>query len=644
LHETRFMDMETGLPERYQSEAILKRQRDVHESLISKGLGIISDSYLDRFEKRCREEDVPCFRKSREGKNFTELIKEAEQGDYDLIVMGGLGIGAAAHSLIGSVAERVARKTRKDILIIKTQIKSPLNPPFARGGHGGILVAIDGSPYSYWGLMAAIGLKKVFNADIEAVSAFDPYFHQVAFRNIADALSEDAAKVFRFKEQEKLHDEIIDKGMAKLYQGYLDTAEKIAKARGAEIKTTLLAGKAYNEILNHIQHTKPALLMLGHFGVHQVEESDIGSNTENILRLAPCSVFIAGKGYEPDDVVGTDASGDRIEFCPQWTEEALKRLERVPSFAKGMAKKAIEDYAREEVKGKRSFVGQPIRVAYAGLNLCPAMLQILYERRDLMKGFFKALLITAVILIPSGILYAYDEMDVKDGGQIIGHVKFVGNPPKFAPIKVNKNEDFCGNEKPSEVLVVGKDGGVKFAVGYLEKVEKGKAIERVKQTDLDQKKCVFTPHVTTIVKGTDLATTNSDTVLHNANMEVKELGEGDEKQGIQMFNFGQPKQNQVYVKKVRKLGQVKVTCDSHTHMRGYVLAFDHPYHAVSDETGSFVIDNIPPGKYTLKVWHESWKLTGHDSDGRPLYAQPILLTKEVDVPAKGIVHVNFELK
>ena len=53
LHETRFMDMESGLPERYQSEAVLKRQRDIHESLISKGLGIISDSYMDRFEKRC---------------------------------------------------------------------------------------------------------------------------------------------------------------------------------------------------------------------------------------------------------------------------------------------------------------------------------------------------------------------------------------------------------------------------------------------------------------------------------------------------------------------------------------------------------------------------------------------------------------
>lgn len=262
-----------------------------------------------------------------------------------------------------------------------------------------------------------------------------------------------------------------------------------------------------------------------------------------------------------------------------------------------------------------------------------------------MKKVIKALLFASIAAVfSSGAVFAYDEVEVKDGGQIMGHVKFVGTPPKIEPIKVNKNEDYCGNEKASEVLIVGKDGGVRFAVGYLENVDKGKAINRTKQTDLDQKKCLFTPHVNTITKGTDLATINSDTVLHNANMEVKELPEGDEKQGIQMFNFGQPKQNQVYVKKVRKMGQVKVTCDSHTHMRGYILAFDHPYHAVTDETGTFVIDNIPPGKYTLKVWHESWKLTGHDNDGRPLYAKPVLLTKEVDVTAKGIVHVNFEVK
>ncbi len=230
---------------------------------------------------------------------------------------------------------------------------------------------------------------------------------------------------------------------------------------------------------------------------------------------------------------------------------------------------------------------------------------------------------------------AYDEVAVNDGGQIIGHVKFTGAPPKLAPAKVVKNQDVCGNEKPSEALIVGAEGGVRFAVGYLEKIEKGKAIDRKKQTDLDQKKCVFTPHVFTMAKGTDLATTNSDTVLHNANLEVD---------GRQMFNFGQPKQNQVIIKKVRKTGQVDVTCDSHTHMRSYAMVFEHPYHAVSDETGSFTIGDIPPGKYILKVWHESWKVKGKDDDGRILYDKPVVLSKEVVVPAKGIVHANFELK
>ena len=338
LHETRFMDMESGLPERYQSETILKRQRDIHESLISKGLGIISDSYLDRLEKRCQEAKILCVRKNREGKNFAELLKEIDQGGYDLTIMGGLGMGVVENSQIGSVCERVARKAKKDILIVKQPLfSSELN---------NILVAIDGSACSYWGLMVALGFKKAFGCEIEAVAAFDPYFHQVAFKNIADALSEEAAKVFKFKEQEKLHDEIIDKGMAKLYQGYLDTAAKIAQARGLEIKTTLLAGKAYNEILKHIQKTKPSLLIIGRFGLHRVPESDMGSNTENLLRLAPCSIFVGGRGFDPDEII--DTSGDRIKFCPQWTDGALKRLEKVPSFAKGMAKKAIEDYAREK--------------------------------------------------------------------------------------------------------------------------------------------------------------------------------------------------------------------------------------------------------------------------------------------------------
>lgn len=344
LHETRFMDMETGLPERYQSEAVLKRQRDIHESLISKGLGIISDSYLDRFQKKCIDAQVPCNRKNREGKNFAEILKETEQGRYDLTVMGNLGMGAAENSQIGSVCERTARKTTQDMLIVKSSLASLFQKK-----EGKILACIDGSQRSYWGLVAAIALKKAFGCEIEAAAAFDPYFHQVAFKNIADALSEEAAKVFRFKEQEKLHDEIIDKGMAKLYQGYLDTAAQIAQKSGTEIKTTLLTGKAYNEIIKHIQITKPSLMTIGRHGLHQVPESDMGSNAENLIRLAPCSIFLGAKKYNPEEIIKPEKT---TLAAAEWTEGALRRLEKIPPFAKGMAKKAIEDYARGKGKNK----------------------------------------------------------------------------------------------------------------------------------------------------------------------------------------------------------------------------------------------------------------------------------------------------
>lgn len=253
-----------------------------------------------------------------------------------------------------------------------------------------------------------------------------------------------------------------------------------------------------------------------------------------------------------------------------------------------------------------------------------------------MNKFLGGIIMTvSIFILWISIGYAYDEIEVKDGGQIMGHVKFTGSVPKLAPIKVNKNQDYCGDEKASEALIVGKDGAVKFAIGYLEKIEKGKQIDRKKQTDLDQKKCIFAPHVIAMNKGTELAVINSDPVLHNINIEVD---------GIQRLNKGQPKQNQVVVAKLRHIGTGNITCDSHTHMRGYVQIFDHPYYAISDDTGSFTIDNVPPGKYTLKLWHESWKVTGLDDDGRPIYDKPVLLSKEVEVTAKGIAHVNFEVK
>lgn len=330
LHEARFMDMEAGLPPQYQPEGILKRQREIHESLIEKGLGVISDSYIDRLESSARAKGFANIRrKSREGKNYVELVKEAMEGDYDLVVMGGLGMGEVELSLVGGVCERVARHISKDMLILKKQ-----------SFDGKIMVGIDGSPSSYAALMAAFELRRVFGGEIEAVAVFDPYFHQVAFKNIAGALSEEASQIFRFKEQEKLHDEIIDKGIAKIYQGHLDTAFRIASTRGVTLRTTLIAGKAFNELLKGSREC--SFLMLGRFGLHKASLSQMGNTVENTYRQAPTNVFIAGGEYLPEE------SGKGSCVVMVWSDEAVARIKNIPEFVRGIAKKSIEDYASEK--------------------------------------------------------------------------------------------------------------------------------------------------------------------------------------------------------------------------------------------------------------------------------------------------------
>ncbi|MBI1987178.1 MAG: hypothetical protein HYS70_02375 [Nitrospinae bacterium] len=234
-----------------------------------------------------------------------------------------------------------------------------------------------------------------------------------------------------------------------------------------------------------------------------------------------------------------------------------------------------------------------------------------------------------------GIGQAYDEVEVPDGGTITGQVKYVGPAQTLAPLKVTKDPDLCGKEAPSETLLISANGEVRYAVVFLEGISQGKKIDRTKETWLTQEKCHFGPHVFTMVKGTDLSVKNADPFLHNANMAVN---------GIQMFNFGQPKKDQVIIKRVRKTGLVEVTCDSHPHMEGHFMVFDHPYHAVTGPEGTFTLDQIPPGKYTVKLWHESWKVKGQDEDGRPIYEQSVVLNQEIEVPTKGMVRVNFELK
>lgn len=333
MHDMRFRQMEGGLPEQFRQEDELERQRVVHDDLITRGLSIITDSYLDQIDRICAEQNIDFTRSSLEGKNYRELSRESNSGNYDLLIMGAEGLGAIKGSLIGTVCERVARRSKIDSLIIKTPQQSIQQGP--------IVVAVDGSFYSYGGLLRGIALAKQWQLPLHVISAFDPYYHYVAFNRIAGVLSEEAGKVFRFQEQEQLHEEIIDSGLAKIYDGHLSVAQGIADDHKIEIQTKLLDGKPWDAILKYLKKVNPSLLIVGKTGIHADDELDIGGNTENLMRLCECSILLSCHEHQPQV--------ERLaDITTSWTIEAEQRMKNVPSFVQNMARAAILRYAQEK--------------------------------------------------------------------------------------------------------------------------------------------------------------------------------------------------------------------------------------------------------------------------------------------------------
>src|SRR5713101_3795097 len=313
LHDYRFKQMEYTLPDEYKDEHELERQRKIHDSLIAMGLQLISDSYLDVIARRAEAAGLAFERKMVDGKHYKVLVEDC----------------------LGSVTERFVRRVPKDTLVVR-------NADRRSGSQGAIVVGLDGSPQSFHGLKLGIFLAKALGRPLRAVAVYDPYLHYAMFNGIVGVLNEKASKIFRFKEQEQLHEEIIDTGLAKIYQSHLEIARKLAADDGLDLDITLLDGKCFEKILTFARKEQPWLLILGRVGVHSDEhEVDLGSNTENLLRLAPCNVLLTGgKFYPPLDV--------KAEEIISWTEEAEARMERVPLQVKGVARTALLRYAIEQ--------------------------------------------------------------------------------------------------------------------------------------------------------------------------------------------------------------------------------------------------------------------------------------------------------
>jgi nucleotide-binding universal stress UspA family protein len=328
--------MEYTLPEEYIDEVELERQRKIHDSLITMGLKLISDSYLDGMSRLCAESGIAFEPRMMDGKHHIEILKDLDGSQHDLVVIGALGIGRARDSVIGSVCERVARQCDRDVWVVKHV------PEKDEPERDTILVGIDGSPQSFGAFMTAIDLARTFGKKVETIAVYDPYLHYSVFNGIVGVLTEQAAKVFRFEEQNQLHEEIIDTGLAQIYQSHLEVGERMASEMGVEIKKTLLDGKPFQKIIDHARKTNPWLLVLGRIGVHSPkDEKALGSNVENILRAAPCDVLLSTRLEVPRLDV-------RAEETVRWTPEAEARMTRVPEQVKGIARTGVLRLALEK--------------------------------------------------------------------------------------------------------------------------------------------------------------------------------------------------------------------------------------------------------------------------------------------------------
>jgi hypothetical protein len=204
----------------------------------------------------------------------------------------------------------------------------------------------------------------------------------------------------------------------------------------------------------------------------------------------------------------------------------------------------------------------------------------------------------AVCLLTFGApAHGYQAIDVVDPGTIAGTVRFQGDPPPPATVRVTTDREVCGDEKTSSTLLVGSDRGLANVVVRLADIEKGKALPAPADVTFDQKGCEYTPHVLLFPAGSTVRIQNDDGILHNTQVNA-ERNRG--------FNVAQPKYRRVVEKKISEPEMpIRVQCDVHRWMRAIWVAEEHPYYAVTDARGSFALADVPPGTYRLELWHET---------------------------------------
>jgi len=183
-------------------------------------------------------------------------------------------------------------------------------------------------------------------------------------------------------------------------------------------------------------------------------------------------------------------------------------------------------------------------------------------------------------------------------GNIVGKVTYAGTAPAPKTIPITKDKEVCSREPHvDESLVVASDKGLANVVVYIKDAPNApKMAVPAKAPELDQKSCKFHPHIQIIPAGGTLEVLNNDGILHNIHTYPK---------NNPPVNQAQPKFKTKMPIKFEKPDTIRLSCDVHTWMNGWLIVAPNAWYTVSSPDGTYKIENVAPGTYTVSFWQET---------------------------------------
>lgn len=239
----------------------------------------------------------------------------------------------------------------------------------------------------------------------------------------------------------------------------------------------------------------------------------------------------------------------------------------------------------------------------------------------------------------------YKVISVANGGVIKGTVKWSGPEPHLTRAPITKDPQICDPDahktRDLERLIIGPQGGVANTVVFIKSISSGKAFDLPpERRSLDQRLCRYEPHILLVPERSSLQMKSSDATLHTIHMD-----------GAATYNLPFPFQNQTVSRDMNTPGLVNLKCNGgHVWMNAEMFVAPHPYYAVTDESGAFVLTNVPPGEYELVAWHEGWQVLGQQAAfdvltekkvERPVFSEPRTWEKRASLSENATAVVNF---